>query len=71
MRWRRLSSLVVAVVLTAFAVLLVAGHSRWSGREIVAFSATHGLNVGDVWVLVAWLVGLAMTLRLGFGRADR
>jgi hypothetical protein len=71
MVWRRLGSLVVAFVLTAFAFLLVAGHSRWAGHELFAVLPSHGLNSGDVWVLLAWMVSLTVTLRMGFSPADR
>jgi hypothetical protein len=71
MRQRRFEALVVSLVLTAFAVVLLAGHSRWAGRELVSVLPSHGLNTGDIWVLLAWAGGVAVTLRLGFGRADR
>ena len=68
MQRRRLEALLVSLVLTAFAVTLVASHSRWAGRELVAVLPSHGLNSGDIWVLLAWALAVGVTLRLGFGR---
>ena len=60
----RLLALVVAGVITVLAVLLIAGHGPWAGPTLVALSARHGLNVGDVPVLGLWLVGLGACVLL-------
>jgi hypothetical protein len=52
----RLCISLLALAQTAFALLLVAGHSRFAGRVLVAISPTHGLDQGDVPVLAVWLV---------------
>lgn len=51
--------LLLVVVQTFFAFLLVAGHSRFSGDTLLKVSPDHGLNGGDIPVLVLWLVSMA------------
>lgn len=70
MRGTRPEALVLAVILTAFAFLLVAGHSRWAGSSLIYVVDNHGLNVGDVGVLVAWAAGMVLTWRLGRRRRE-
>lgn len=48
----------VAVALTLLTVLLLAGHGPWAGRPLLTLSSDHGLNTGDVPVLVLWALGL-------------
>lgn len=55
----RLLAIVLAEVVSILAVLLIAGHGPWAGPVLVAFSEDHGLNVGDVPVLLLWAAGLA------------
>ena len=57
---------VVLALLTAtgFAVALVAGHHPWDGPEVLEISETHGLHLGDLPVLVAWVVGAGLGWRL-------
>ncbi len=55
---------VVAVALTGLAFGLLAGHGPWAGRELVGFTGSHGLNVGDLPVIATWLVGMACCWRL-------
>lgn len=52
------------MTLTGLAFGLLAGHGPWAGRELVGFTGSHGLNVGDVPVIVTWLVGMACCWRL-------
>jgi hypothetical protein len=49
---------VVGVALSALALLLIAGHGPWAGPTLIDVSQGHGLNVGDVPVLGAWVAGL-------------
>jgi len=47
---------VATVVAAATAVTLgiLAGHEPWAGHSILALGRGHGLNAGDVPVLVVW-----------------
>ncbi|GAA4673106.1 hypothetical protein [Nocardioides nanhaiensis] len=57
---RRPVVLLLAGVLTVLTLLLLAGHGPWAGETLWAINGTtHGLNDGDVPVLVAWAVGMA------------
>jgi hypothetical protein len=58
------------LVLSGLAFGLIAGHGPWAGRELFAVSETHGLNIGDVPILAAWLVGAGCCWRL-WSRKDR
>lgn len=55
---------VVAGVVTALTLLLLAGHGPWSGRIVWQATPDHGLNTGDVPVLVFWGVGMLACLLL-------
>jgi hypothetical protein len=55
---RSLAAAVVAAALTLLTLLLIAGHGPWAGPTVLQVSQGHGLNLGDVPVLGAWLVGL-------------
>ncbi len=48
----------VALVLSVLTALLIAGHGPWAGQTLVEFTSRHGLNTGDVPVLVLWIVGM-------------
>jgi hypothetical protein len=48
----------LGVVLTVLTLLLLAGHGPWAGRQLFAFNVYHGINSGDVPVLLLWLVGM-------------
>jgi hypothetical protein len=61
----RPEAVVVMVVVTALSVLLVAGHTRWSGDELLRLTATHGINRGDLAVAALWAAGVASAWRLG------
>ncbi|SDN44294.1 hypothetical protein SAMN05660642_04852 [Geodermatophilus siccatus] len=55
-RW--LSALVVAVVLSGFAVLLLTGQYLNEGPVLVRLTRTHGVHVGDLFVVLGWAVAL-------------
>ncbi len=44
------------LALTGFALELLAGHGPWSGPELLALSPNHGLNLGDLPVIVVWMI---------------
>ncbi|MCD4526917.1 hypothetical protein [Nocardioides sp. cx-173] len=48
----------LALVISALALLLVAGHGPWAGRQIFAFDVYHGINTGDVPVLLMWAASM-------------
>ena len=48
----------LACVLTGLTLMLLLGHGPWAGHELFAVSESHGLNSGDVPVLVAYVIGL-------------
>ena len=48
----------LAGVLTLLTLLLLAGHGPWAGPVIWALSPYHGLNVGDLPVIGAYVIGL-------------
>lgn len=54
----RLSILLLVGVQTAFAFLLVAGHSRFSGETLMRFSPDHGVNGGDIPVIALWVLAM-------------
>lgn len=49
----------LALVISILTLLLIAGHGPWSGRTLIAFDPYHGLNSGDLVVIVLWAVGMA------------
>jgi hypothetical protein len=63
LRW--LGALVVAAILSCFAFLLLTGHYVDEGRVIIAIAPGRGLHLGDVFILVAWFVGVLGCLTLG------
>jgi hypothetical protein len=54
----------LALILNVFVFLVLAGHSRWAGHVIVRLDANHGLNSGDVPVLILWAVGMVCCWQL-------
>jgi hypothetical protein len=50
---------VVVVSLTGLEVALLAGHGPWAGPELFKISETHGVNLGDLPVVAAWIIGMA------------
>ncbi len=56
LRW--LSALVVVAVLSGFAVLLLTGQYHEEGPVLVRLTETHGVHVGDLFVVLGWAVAL-------------
>jgi hypothetical protein len=56
LRW--LSALVVAAVLSAFAVLLLTGRHLADGPVLLRLGADHGVHAGDLFVVLGWAVAL-------------
>lgn len=54
----RLPLALAALCLTALAARAVAGHDLWAGRTLVSLTASHGIDSGDIPVMVIWLVGM-------------
>ncbi len=52
LRW--LSALVIAVILSAFAVLLLTGRYVNDGPVLVALGADRGIHQGDVFIVAGW-----------------
>lgn len=50
--------MLLAGVLTVLTLLLLAGHGPWAGPVVWGWSASHGLNFGDLPVLAAYGIGL-------------
>ncbi len=55
---RRGVVLLLAGVLTMLTLLLLAGHGPWAGPVIWTISPDHGLNVGDLPVLGAYVIAV-------------
>lgn len=47
-----------ACCLTFVTALLLAGHGPWAGRTLLDVTFHHGLNTGDIPVLIAWAIGV-------------
>ena len=62
LRW--VCALVVSAVVTGFAFLLVTGQYSNEGEVVTTVTATHGLHLGDVFVLAGWAVALIAVLVL-------
>ncbi|MGY1594289.1 hypothetical protein ACI79D_20120 [Geodermatophilus sp. SYSU D00708] len=56
LRW--LFGLVVAGVLTAFAVLLLTGQYLNDGPVVLRLAEDHGIHRGDVFVVCGWAAAL-------------
>jgi hypothetical protein len=69
---RRLSALVIAAVLSAFAVLLLTGRYLADGPVLVRLGADHGVHTGDVFVVLGWAAALLAEVGLlrATGRRD-
>lgn len=52
-------AVLLALVISLLTLLLLAGHGPWAGHTIVDFGGLHGLNTGDIPVLLLWAVGMA------------
>jgi hypothetical protein len=48
----------VALVVSALSAMLIVGHGPWAGRELFAFNVYHGINTGDVPVMVMWAAAM-------------
>ncbi|WP_346621221.1 hypothetical protein [Blastococcus montanus] len=51
---RRLCALVVAAVVSGFALLLITGDYENDGPVLVAVGGGHGVHAGDLFVLAGW-----------------
>ena len=61
-RW--VAAAVAGTVLSGFAFLLLTGRYINDAPVLVRVSASHGLHLGDVFVLAGWGLGVAMLLLL-------
>ncbi|GEP33620.1 hypothetical protein NSZ01_13880 [Nocardioides szechwanensis] len=64
----RAIAILLALVISLLALLLLAGHGPWSGRTLIDFGGRHGLNTGDLPVLLLWAVGMGGCSYLLFRR---
>ena len=55
---RLVSALIVGAVLTGFAFLLLTGQYVNDGPVMVAVSPTHGIHLGDLFILMGWATGM-------------
>ena len=55
----------MAVLLSVFAFLLIAGAGPWAGPIVLDLGGNHGVHAGDLPVLAGWVVGVAAAWRLG------
>ena len=62
LRW--LCALLVGAVLTGFTALLVTGRYINDGPVLVRLTATHGLHIGDLFVVAGWVVAMLAVTRL-------
>ena len=60
LRW--CSAAVVAVVLSAFALLLVTGEYANDGPVVLTLTSRHGLHEGDLFVIAGWAVAVVSLL---------
>ncbi len=69
---RRLSALVIAAVLSAFAVLLLTGHYVGEGPILVGLGYGHGIHAGDLLVVLGWAAAVLAVAGLvrATGRRD-
>jgi hypothetical protein len=61
-RW--LCALVAGAVVSGFAALLVTGEYANEGPTLLSVSSSHGLHVGDLFVLAGWAVAVLALLTL-------
>ena len=64
MVFRWLHSLLVGAVLSGFAFLLVTGQYTNDGPIVVSLSATQGLHLGDLFIVIGWAVAMLSVARL-------
>ena len=70
--FRRLAALVIAGVLSVFAVLLLTGRYVNQGPVLLRLGEDHGVHAGDLFVVLGWAVALLSVVGLlrGAGRRD-
>ncbi len=70
--FRRLTALVIAGVLSVFAVLLLTGRYVNQGPVLLRLGEDHGIHAGDVFIVAGWAVALLSVVGLlrGAGRRD-
>ena len=61
---RSLPAVVIAGVLSAFAVLLLTGNYVYEGPILLRLREDHGIHLGDVVVVLAWAAALMGEARL-------
>ena len=61
---RRPLVLLVLLILNVMTLMLIAGHGPWAGRTILVLGDDHGLNAGDIPVLLMWLIGSASCIKV-------
>lgn len=59
LRLRRAVVGVLALVVTTFLVMLLAGATSTTGGPVVAITATHGLHLSDLPLLALWAIAMA------------
>ena len=69
LRW--FCALVVAGVLTGFALLLLSGRYLNDGPVVLTMSEDHGVHVGDLFVVAGWVVAMIAVLALASAPARR
>lgn len=52
------------LALSVLAIALVSGHHPWDGPELLRVTGTHGVNLGDLLVVAAWVAGAGLCWRL-------
>ena len=60
----KLSALVVAGMLSVFAVLLLTGNYASEGPILLRLIGDHGIHAGDVFVVLGWAAALAAEVSL-------
>ncbi len=70
LRW--LSALVIAAVLSVFAVLLLTGQYLNEGPVLLRLVEDHGVHEGDLFVVLGWVAALSAVggLLRSTGRRD-
>jgi hypothetical protein len=70
LRW--LSALLIAAVLSAFAVLLLTGRYLADGPVLLRFGPEHGIHAGDLFIVLGWAAALLAVVELmrATGRRD-
>jgi hypothetical protein len=62
LRW--LCALLVGAVLSGFMFLLVTGRYINDGPVLVRLTTTHGLHLGDLFVLTGWVLAMLAVTKL-------